>query len=98
MKIFDFIFYCFFCVNLIYGNSPSGFLSSDKDKFLLEIISYVIEKGHYDPKEMDDEFSENVFNSFIDAIDGQQRFFLKTDLNNFKRYWRVIKVYKKTGY
>jgi carboxyl-terminal processing protease len=52
----------------------------------LEIISYVIEKGHYDPKEMDDEFSENVFNSFIDAIDGQQRFFLKTDLNNFKRY------------
>ena len=86
MKIFDFIFYCFFCVNLIYGNSPSGFLSSDKDKFLLEIISYVIEKGHYDPKEMDDEFSENVFNSFIDAIDGQQRFFLKTDLNNFKRY------------
>ena len=90
MKIFDFIFYCFFCVNLIYGNSPSGFLSSDKDKFLLEIISYVIEKGHYDPKEMDDEFSVNVFNSFIDAIDGQQRFFLKTDLNNFKRYKHEI--------
>jgi carboxyl-terminal processing protease len=90
MKIFDFIFYCFFCVNLIYGNSPSAFLSSDKDKFLLEIISYVIEKGHYDPKEMDDEFSENVFNSFIDAIDGQQRFFLKTDINNFKRYKHEI--------
>ena len=90
MKIFDFTFYCFFCVNLIYGNSPSALLSSDKDKFLLEIISYVIEKGHYDPKEMDDEFSENVFNSFIDAIDGQQRFFLKTDINNFKRYKHEI--------
>ena len=90
MKIFDFIFYCFFCVNLVYGNSPSAILSSDKDKFLLEIISYVIEKGHYDPKEMDDEFSENVFNSFIDAIDGQQRFFLKTDINNFKRYKHEI--------
>ena len=90
MKIFDFTFYCFFCLNLIYGNSPSSFLYSDKDKFLLEIISYVIEKGHYDPKEMDDEFSENVFNSFIDAIDGQQRFFLKTDINNFKRYKHEI--------
>lgn len=90
MKIFDFIFYCFFCVHLIYGNSPSAILYSDKDKFLLEIISYVIEKGHYDPKEMDDEFSENVFNSFIDAIDGQQRFFLKTDINNFKRYRHEI--------
>ena len=86
MKIFDFIFYCFFCFNLIYGNSPSAFLSSDKDKFLLEIISYVLEKGHYDPKEMNDEFSKNVFNSFIDAIDGQHRFFLKGDINNFKRY------------
>ena len=39
---------------------------------------------------MDDEFSENVFNSFIDAIDGQQRFFLKTDINNFKRYRHEI--------
>ncbi len=86
MKIFDFIFYCFFCFNLIHGNSPSAFLSSDKDKFLLEIISYVLEKGHYDPKEMNDEFSKNVFNSFIDAIDGQHRFFLKGDINNFKRY------------
>ena len=86
MKIFDFIFYCFFCFNLIHGNSPSAFLSSDKDKFLLEIISYVLEKGHYDPKEMNDEFSKNVFNSFIDAIDGQHRFFLKADINNFKRY------------
>ncbi len=86
MKIFDFIFYCFFCFNLIYGNSPSAIFSSDKDKFLLEIISYVLEKGHYDPKEMNDQFSKNVFDSFIDAIDGQHRFFLKGDVNNFKRY------------
>ena len=86
MKIFDFIFYCFFCFNLIYGNSPSAIFSSDKDKFLLEIISYVLEKGHYDPKEMNDQFSKNVFDSFIDAIDGQHRFFLKGDINNFKRY------------
>ena len=86
MKIFDLIFYCFFCFNLIYGNSPSAIFSSDKDKFLLEIISYVLEKGHYNPKEMNDQFSKNVFNSFIDAIDGQHRFFLKGDINNFKRY------------
>ena len=86
MKIFDFVFYTLFSLNLIFGNTPSLILSSDKDKFLLEIISYVIDKGHYDPKEMNDKFSKNVFNSFIDAVDGQHRFFLKTDINNFKRY------------
>ena len=34
----------------------------NKDKLLLEIISYVLDRGHYDPKDFNDKFSENVFN------------------------------------
>ena len=33
-----------------------------KDKLLIEIISYVIERGHYDPKQINDNFSEKIIN------------------------------------
>ncbi|MGC6478829.1 MAG: carboxy terminal-processing peptidase [Flavobacteriaceae bacterium] len=67
-----------------------GFMSKaenpDKDKLLLEVISYVLERGHYSPKSINDRFSEQVFMNYIEGLDGQRRFFLKTDINNFKRY------------
>lgn len=58
----------------------------DKDKLLIEIISYVLTRGHYSPSEMDDTFSENVFINYIEALDGRHRFFLQTDINNFKTF------------
>jgi carboxyl-terminal processing protease len=63
-------------------NSPNP----DKDKLLLEIIAYVLERGHYDPTEVNDEFSEQVFHKYIQGLDGQHRFFLQVDVSNFKRY------------
>ena len=63
-------------------NSPNP----DKDKLLLEIIAYVLERGHYDPTEVNDEFSEQVFHKYIEGLDGQHRFFLQADVSNFKRY------------
>ncbi|MEC9135013.1 MAG: carboxy terminal-processing peptidase [Bacteroidota bacterium] len=64
----------------IYSDNP------DKDKLLIEVITYVMQRGHYNPKDIDDTFSEHVFNKFIQGIDGQHRFFLQSDINNFKRY------------
>jgi len=86
MRIFDFVFSFIFTINLLFGSSISSFNNSDKDKLLLEIITYVIDKGHYNPKEMNDDFSKNVFNSYLEILDGQHRFFLRADINNFKRY------------
>ena len=33
----------------------------EKDRLLLELLTFVLEKGHYDPIAMDDAFSKNVF-------------------------------------
>ena len=57
-----------------------------KDKLLLEIISYVLDRGHYDPKDFNDEFSENVFSNYLENIDGQHRFFLNSDIKSFESY------------
>ena len=80
----------FFLTFLIVVLSIFGFkgidLYSSKDKLLIEIISYVIEKGHYDPREINDDFSEKVFNKYLENIDGQHRFFLESDIKNFTRF------------
>ena len=71
---------------ILIGSSSSDIDNPDKDKLLIEVISYVMKRGHYDPKDIDDTFSEHVFDNYIQGIDGQHRFFLQSDINNFKRY------------
>ena len=59
---------------------------NDKDKLLLELITYVLEKGHYDPKDIDDDFSVSVFEDFIDIIDPTKRYFIEEDILEFEQY------------
>jgi carboxyl-terminal processing protease len=59
---------------------------SDKDKILIELITYVIEQGHFDMKEIDDEFSEAVFKDYIQGLDPIKRHFLATDFQDFEAY------------
>ncbi|MFS4455044.1 carboxy terminal-processing peptidase [Maribacter sp. 2304DJ31-5] len=63
-----------------------SFENDDKDKLLLDLITYVLEKGHYEPKDIDDDFSVNVFEDFIDVIDPTKRYFLATDIADFEQY------------
>ncbi|MBR98770.1 MAG: tail-specific protease [Flavobacteriaceae bacterium] len=58
----------------------------NKDRLLLELVSYVLERGHYNPRQIDDNFSKNVFNSYIKGLDNQRRFFLQSDVDNFSKY------------
>ncbi len=62
------------------------FNDPDKDKLLIDLITYVLQKGHYDSKEMDDVFSEHVFDDFINRMDPLKRYFLTPDIEEFNRY------------
>ncbi len=63
-----------------------SFENDDKDKLLLDLITYVLEKGHYEPKEINDDFSVSVFEDFIDVIDPTKRYFLASDIADFEQY------------
>jgi carboxyl-terminal processing protease len=62
------------------------FNNPDKDRLLIELISYVLNRGHFDAKTLNDDLSEQVFHEYLDAIDGQKRFFLQSDFKEFERY------------
>ncbi len=63
-----------------------SFENDDKDKLLLDLITYVLEKGHYEPKDIDDDFSVSVFEDFIDVIDPTKRYFIALDIAEFEQY------------
>ena len=60
--------------------------TSDKDKLLLELISYVLERLHFEPTAVNDTFSERVYDNFIGGLDPMKRYFLATDLASFEEY------------
>lgn len=59
---------------------------TEKDKLLLELLTFVIERGHYDPVAIDDTFSKGVYKDYIQALDPSKRFFLQSDINEFSKY------------
>ncbi|MBD0851651.1 carboxy terminal-processing peptidase [Maribacter arenosus] len=66
--------------------TKQSFENDDKDKLLLDLITYVLERGHYEPKSIDDDFSVQVFEDFIDVLDPTKRYFLESDIMEFEKY------------
>jgi carboxyl-terminal processing protease len=58
----------------------------EKDKMLIELITFVIEEGHYNPAVMDDNFSKEVYKEYLDALDPSRRFFVESDIKEFDEY------------
>ena len=74
--------------------SSAGFANStdkkdpvtEKDKVLISVLNYMLSKGHYVQKDLNDEFSVLVFNSFIDGLDPSKRYFTQKDIKGFSMY------------
>lgn len=59
------------------------FNDPNKDKLLIDLITYVLERGHYDAKDINDDFSKEVYKDYIGAIDPLKRFFYEKDIEEF---------------
>lgn len=70
--------------------------NSDRDKMLIQLISYVLEQGHFDPQELNDAFSEKVFQDYLDQLDPFKRYFYKSDIKEFEAYRTQIDDQIKT--
>jgi carboxyl-terminal processing protease len=86
IKNLKFLFLAVFIAATSCSFTTKEFNDPDKDKTLIDLISYVIKKGHYNPADMDDAFSEGVYTDFIDALDPLKRYFLASDIEEFSQY------------
>ena len=62
------------------------FENPNKDKLLMQLISYLLEQGHFQPKVFNDEFSLEVYERFLNRIDPYKHYFYKSDIEVFKQY------------
>lgn len=89
-KNFKVLFLAVFVAASSCSFTTKEFNDPDKDKLLIDLITYVLQRGHYDPADMDDTFSESVYTDFIDAMDPIKRYFLASDLEEFDNYKLLI--------
>ena len=85
---FNFLHIIVFVAIILFGFSFSSkkFSDPNKEKLLIEVVKYVVEKGHYSSLDIDDKISEKIYNTYIEQLDAQKRFFLQSDIRQFEKY------------
>ena len=85
-KNFKVLFLAVFVAAASCSFTSKEFDNPDKDKLLIDLTTYVLQRFHYDPADMDDAFSETVYDDFIEAMDPIKRYFLASDIEDFNKY------------
>lgn len=66
------------------------FNNPDKDKALIQVITFVLDNGHFDPIDLDDEFSAELFKDYVEITDPVKRYFYQSDYEDFIKYKLTI--------
>lgn len=53
-----------------------------KYELIMQMVSRLLSQGHYDPKAINDEFSEKVFTKYLEDLDPKKNIFLKRDVDS----------------
>ena len=62
------------------------FEDPDKDKLLIQLITYVLDQGHFNPQDINDDFSASVFEDYLTQLDPFKRYFFASDIKEFEAY------------
>ena len=89
-KIFITLFVSLTFIFISWKYHEVKFDDPNKDKLLIELLKYVLEKGHYQSQDINDQLSLKVFNSYLEMIDPQKKYFLNSDFKEFKKYEKLI--------
>ena len=58
----------------------------EKDRVIIYVLKNILTRGHYVVKNMNDDFSEMVYDGFITSLDPNKRYFTQKDLKEFSQY------------
>ncbi len=65
---------------------PRHSQSEEKDKVIMNIIYQVLRNSHFSPQDLDDDFSENAYDRFLENLDYSKRFLIQEDLEKLEKY------------
>ena len=70
----------------IHANKSFKNTDPEKDKILVYVLKNILTRGHFVVKDINDDFSEQVYTSFIEGLDPSKRYFTQKDLKEFSKF------------
>lgn len=70
--------------------------NEEREKLIVKNTRNTLTYLHYKPATVDDKFSENVFNKYLEYIDPSKRFLLQSDYDLFKKDYHNLDDYYKS--
>ena len=53
---------------------------------ILQIVGAILTQGHYEPKDLNDEFSKKIFNKYFADLDPEKNIFLQQDIQSLEQF------------
>ena len=76
---------------------PTASESTKKDEVLMQVLINSLKSSHYSPKQINDEFSEDVFDLYLKRLDYAKRFLLEEDVQKLSKHKSQIDDAIKTS-
>ncbi|MFQ3296206.1 MAG: carboxyl-terminal processing protease [Polaribacter sp.] len=73
-------------VTSTHANNSKKNTDPEKDKILVYVLKNILTRGHFVVKDINDDFSEQVYKSFINGLDPSKRYFTQEDLKEFSKF------------
>src|SRR6056297_1340035 len=68
-----------------------------KNRMISQVITYTLNNFHYTDKEINNELSDEIFEEFFNYIDYGKRYFLQSDIDQFRKNINYFDDYIENG-
>lgn len=98
-KVWPFLLTGIIVLVLVFAKSWGTENSEPTGKYekILTIVADLLEQGHYNPKKLDDNFSRQVFKTYLDDVDPDKTILLQADIEKLRVYENQIDNELRTG-
>ncbi|PHI18971.1 tail-specific protease [Lewinellaceae bacterium SD302] len=75
----------------------TGGSDEEKEAVIMQTVMRNLERYHFSPAELDDEFSTAAYRAYLDQLDGARLFFCKEDLDKLSGYRNLLDDQAREG-
>ena len=69
-----------------HGNDDQTYDFSETNKQTTKLITHLLNKYHYKKPVIDNEFSSNFLDAYVDNLDPNRSYFLTSDIESFEKF------------
>lgn len=69
----------------------------EKESLVMRLVAEALQGVHYQPREINDAFSEDAFTAYLELLDGEKRFFYQSDYDRLAKHRFKLDDYFQSG-